>query len=298
MKIVYFGNGERGTKCLNALLDRNEDVLAVVGHTGGMSDFLIYAKENNIPVFQPENVNSSEFIHELKGLGADLFVLSGYNRILKSKIIAVPSRGCINLHGGKLPEYRGCAPINWQIINGEKIGGCCIIFVDEGIDTGDIICQKMYEILETDTGTDIVNKQLVLFPGMLKSVIDAFKSGTITIVAQDKEEGAHYTRRYPRDSLIEWGNMNAEYVCNLVRAMSDPYPNAFTTFNGRKVRIRKANRISPPVIGVPGRIPLKLADGIVVCCKDEGVLISEVGLDDDGTSCGPNEIFNIGSDFG
>jgi len=297
MRIIYFGHGVRGLKCLDALMDDGQDIVAVVGHPGRKSDVVKCAEERCVAVYQPEKVNDFAFVDELRKWSAELFVLSGYNRILRSQVIGVPSKACINLHGGKLPEYRGCAPINWQIINGEKIGGCCIIFVDEGIDTGDIISQSYYEISDTDTSQDIVRKQLSLFPDMLKKVVRDFESDTVKANPQNKKEGTYYTRRYPEDGLIQWDILSAGQVCNLVRALVDPYPNAFSFYKDRKVRIRKAFRILPPVKGVPGRLPLKQTEGVVVCCRDEGILVTEAGFDDVGPSFNPRDVFKIGSHF-
>lgn len=297
MNIIYFGNGVRGLTCFKALMNAGEKIVAVVGHPGDKTDVVKYADEHDIPAFQPEDVNDSRFLKVLQHFRAELFILSGYNRILKSEIINLPSLGCINLHGGKLPEYRGCAPINWQIINGETVGGCCIIFVDEGIDTGPVIIQEYYEISEDDTSLDIVNKQLELFPTMLLNVVQEFKEGTVQKTPQDRESGCYYTRRYPQDSLINWDTMTARQVYNFVRALVDPYPNAFTFFEGKKVRIKKARLMKPPIKGIPGRIPLKTADGAVVCCKDESLIITEVAFGDEDTTYNPNDIFKIGSEF-
>lgn len=297
MKTVYFANGIRGRRCLEAMLAAQEEVVAVVGHPGEKAEVLCHAEEAGLATYQPEKVNSPAFVAEMRRLEPDLFVLSGYNRILRPEIIALPALGCINLHGGRLPEYRGCAPINWQIINGETVGGCCVLFVDEGIDTGDIISQAYYDILDTDTSQDIVNKQLELFPAMLLQAMSDIRKGVVKATPQDKTAGCYYTRRYPRDGLIRWDTMGAAYVCNLVRSLADPYPNAFTFYRGKKVRIRKARRLSPSIKGVPGRLPLKRPEGIVVCCGDEAILVTEVALEDSGTPDAPNNMFPIGADF-
>jgi len=297
MRIIYFANGIRGLRCLEELIISNEDVVAVVGHPGIKSELLKLADKEGIKSYQPDKVNSLDFIEEMRLFKADLFILAGYNRILKKKLINLPSIGCINLHGGRLPEYRGCAPINWQIINGEKVGGCCILFVDEGIDTGDIISQSYYDILETDSSLDIVNKQLHIFPKMLLKVVHEMKDGSYRAVPQDINKGCYYTRRYPRDSIIKWESMTAEQICNMVRALVDPYPNAFTYYNNSKVRIRKARIVAPSIKGIPGRISLKRPEGIIVSCADDSILVTEVAMKEDGMPCNPISIFNIGSDF-
>jgi len=297
MKIVFFGNGVRGVKCLEALVEAKENVVAVVGHPGEKTEFIRYAVDLGIEIYNPNNVNGAEFYCKMTELKADLFILSGYNQILKPDIINLPSNACINLHGGLLPDYRGCAPINWQIINGENRGGCCILFVDKGIDTGNIITQSYYDISEKENSLDIVNKQLCLFPEMLVKVLKDFKRGCVEGVPQNKNEGCYYTRRYPRDSIIKWETMTAIQVYNLVRALVDPYPNAFTYYRNKKLLIRKANKIIPPIKGIPGRLSLKRQEGIIISCKDESLLITEVAFDEDKIPFNPASIFKIGTDF-
>jgi|ETNmetMinimDraft_35_1059890.scaffolds.fasta_scaffold49912_1 methionyl-tRNA formyltransferase len=293
MKIVYFGNGVRGIKCLDTLLNNNLNVIAVIGHEGN-SDVVDFAELNNIITYQPKNINNQEFVDVLEKLNADLFVLSGYSRILKSVVIDLPKFGCINLHGGKLPEYRGCAPINWQIINGETTGGCCIIFVDKGIDTGDIITQKTYEISNNDTSLDIVNKQLSFFPVMLLKAVKDIELGKVKAIVQDKAQGSYYTRRYPEDGLINWDTMTSNQVYNLVRALVDPYPNAFTFYRTEKIKIRKVSMIEPPIVGTPGRMPFKRQNGVVICCKDKGIVVNEIAIGDNGEPIDPRGLFQIG----
>lgn len=297
MRIVYFGNGVRGCICLKALLEAGKEVVAVIGHTVNPSDMINLAIKIGLQYYQPADVNHPDFIKKLRGLNPDLFILSGYNRILKANIINLPTHGCINLHGGKLPDYRGCAPINWQIVNGETIGGCCVLFVNEGIDTGAIIRQAFYEIGENETSQDIVKKQLLLFPSMLLETVKDFEAGHVQVTKQDVNKGCYYTRRYPRDGLIYWDKMTACQVFNLVRALYDPYPNAFTFFQGEKIRIRRVRRIKPSIKGIPGRIPLKMEDGIVVCCMDESILVTEAIVGDNVVPIHPCEAFKIGIDF-
>ena len=117
MDIIYFGNGSRGLRCLEILLEKKYNIIAIVGHVGD-SDVVKLGLKHKINTFQPRKVNENSFVSKLRGYSSDLFVLAGYNQILKKDLINVPKLGAFNLHGGKLPEYRGVAPINWQIING------------------------------------------------------------------------------------------------------------------------------------------------------------------------------------
>jgi methionyl-tRNA formyltransferase len=208
--------------------------------------------------------------------------LAGYNNILKKEIISFPKKGAINLHGGKLPDYRGVAPINWQIIKGEKVGGCCIIFVDEGIDTGDIIEQEFYDIGENDTAGDVVQRQLEIFPPMLLKAVQNIEKGTVNSTKQDLAEGSYYTRRYPDDGRVDFASMTALDAHNMIRAMRGPYPPAFCFYNDKKIYLLGSELLKEKIIGTPGRIALKRPEGVIVIARDRGLLITEVSSSMEG----------------
>ncbi len=298
MRIAYFGNGARGIACFDALLEAGHDIAACICHTPD-TDLARHAGERGVKVLAPARINDPEMAATLHALNAELFVLSGYNRILRRPIIGIPPRGCLNLHGGKLPEYRGCAPINWQIINGETTGGCAVLFVDEGIDTGDIVEEASYPIGPDDTAADVIARQLTLFPPMLLRALAAMENGTLRPRPQDPMAGGYYTRRYPRDGEIHWARDDAARIRNLIRALPPPdYPGAFTWFQGRKLIIARAEEITPPVYGIPGRVPLKRPGGIVVCCRDRALLITSARFEEETNFTNPAKFIPIGADLG
>lgn len=300
MKILYFGNNIRGIKCLEALVEngRHEEIIGVVTPPNKMSEMALKAKELGFQVMQPEKVNEEKCIREIRSLKPDVFILSGYNHILKKQILSIPPMGAINLHGGKLPEYRGVAPINWQIINGETMGGCAILFVDEGIDTGDIIAQELYEITMKDTAATILEKTLELLPRMLIDVLDEMERGTVKRVKQGLLKGCYYTRRYPRDGKILWKEMTALQVYNLVRALAKPYPGAFFYYRGKKIIVNKTSLLEEEIRGVPGRISLFRRGGVVVIAKDRGVVIEEISVDGEMSDIEPKTYFSsLGDDL-
>ena len=294
MKIIYFGNGPRGVGCLEILFKKKYNICAIVGHSGD-SDVVSLGLMHRIPTFQPRKVNEKSFVSKLRKCSPDLFVLAGYNQILNKDLINLPRFGALNLHGGKLPDYRGAAPINWQIINGETKGGCCIIFVDEGIDTGDIVEQVYYDINENDTAEDIVKKQLDLFPNMLISTIEKIKNNKIIRMKQNINIGSYYTRRYPKDGLINWHQITAKQAHNLIRALHGPYPPAFCNYKGEVYNILSSQMLNEKILGPPGRIALRQENGTVVIAKDKGLLITEIS-GQDGSKC-THKIFKLGDDF-
>jgi len=295
MKIVYFSKGLRGSQCLSRILEAGYVVKTIVA-VDQEQPLDEIARKYDLPIIYPENINSDNTITQLKTFNADLFILCGYNKILKQPIIEIPPLGTINLHGGKLPEYRGAAPINWQIINGETTGGCSIIYVDEGIDTGDIIAQEIYQIDAGDTHASILEKTLDIFPRLLLDVLEQIENGTVQPQKQDPSEGGYFPRRYPKDSEIIWAEMTDIEVHNLVRGMHGPYPAAYTNKAGEKIEIDKTELIDETITGVPGRVAGEHKNGIIVLAKNRGLLISSITVD--GKEIDPKSFLGIGDDLG
>src|SRR3972149_12299967 len=142
MRIIFAGKGERGQMCLDYLIKHNYRPILLVGQ---------FTKTHGIKVFQTTNINSDKSFNYLKRLNPELLILASFTQILKKRLLDLPQKGTINLHGGRLPQYRGASVLNWQIINGEPKIGISIIFVDEGIDTGDIISQATFPLKPKDT---------------------------------------------------------------------------------------------------------------------------------------------------
>jgi methionyl-tRNA formyltransferase len=291
MDIVYFTKGDRGSVCLSTILKKGYAVKAVIGVVpeeaiNRLSD------EYGFPVLFLDKINSPEAVLSLKEFNADLFVLCGYNMIIKQQVIEIPPLGTINLHGGKLPDFRGAAPINWQIIHGETTGGCAIIYVDEGIDTGDIIAQEIYPITAEDTHASVLKKTLEIFPRLLVEVLEQIRNGTVNPVPQDPDQGGYYGRRYPHDSLIEWESMTDVQVHNLIRAMHGPYPSAYTFQNGIKVEIEKSSLLDDSHLGTPGSVSQIVAEGVIVQASNRGLLIKEINVA--GEELAPADFFEVG----
>ncbi len=295
MNIIFFTKGQRGSTCLAYILTKGYSVGAVIG-VGQEDEIDQLAEQYGFPILMLEKINSPESISHLKQLDPDLFVLCGFNKILKTPVIEIPPLGTINLHGGKLPEYRGAAPINWQIINGETSGGCSIIYVDEGIDTGDIIVQERYPIKADDTHASILDKTLEIFPRLLLQTLEQVENGTVQVQKQDPLAGGYFSRRYPRDSRIDWTEMTDVKVHNLVRGMNGPYPAAFTFRGETKVEIDRTGLLEETIIGSPGSVPQKRGSQVVVLAKNRGLAILEITVN--GEKMDPTAFFKIGDDLG
>tara|TARA_B100000686_G_scaffold354502_1_gene465114 strand:- start:803 stop:1747 length:945 start_codon:yes stop_codon:yes gene_type:complete len=299
MNIVYFGDNNRSLKVLEALYEEGYHINALTVHNGEVlqnpsNPILKFVKNRGVPIFDPANVNDAPYLQTLKKVNPDLLILCGYNQILKKDILKIPKRGAINLHGGRLPYYRGGSPINWQIINGETKGGCAILQVDNGIDTGDILDQQLYDIGLNETAGEVTLKTFEIFQRMLPKVLSEMENDTLRFQKQERTDGSYYCKRYPRDGLIHWDKMNALEVHNLVRALNGPnLPGAFTYLDNKKFVILKTKVLSEKIRGIPGRIALKNSEGVIVIAKDHGILVTEIKSDNEEESLETNQVFKI-----
>jgi methionyl-tRNA formyltransferase len=303
MRVVFMGDKRRGIVCLDAVLDRGDEVVGVVAPSDKkIADWYpsiaVHARDRELPVIQPADINASDTISQLKAWDPDVMVMAGYSQILSSEILLIPSQGVLNLHGGKLPEYRGGSTLNWMLIEGEREGGIAVLFAEEGIDTGDVVVKETFPIEPNDTILDVIETTNELFPEMLVTALDRIDSEELDPTPQIRTEGAYYHSRRPQHGEIHWREMSAERVHNLVRALAGPYPSAFTQLDGEKLRIERTSRLDETVRGVPGRVCLRRDSGVVVVAADRGLLVERIAAAD-GESQDANAFFDsIGVDLG
>ena len=296
MKIIYWGKGDKGVRCLEALHQAGHNISLVVTHPGTSQGWYgsvgDLAKKLNLESIAPDDPNMSEAQNVLRNKEADLFILSGYGKILKQETIDIPKMMTINLHSGKLPKYRGSSPLNWSLINDEKNFSLSIIEVDSGVDTGPILNEKTFDISETDTIRDLHNIANEQFPGMLLETLQKIKNGSLKKRMQDKSEGSYYPLRFPDDGLIIWDTMTARQVHNRIRGLTEPYPCAFTYYQGKKIKLITSELYTPDFFGEPGRIYKKTARGLLVCAADKCLWINEAKYDDNTSALHIVERYN------
>lgn len=284
MEIVFWGNGNRGVGCLQALHDNGYEVDLVVAHQGKKNEWYASVSElaakMGIKVIEPENPNDKETELFLKNCEVDVFVFAGYGKILKQNIIEIPKYMSINLHAGKLPEYRGSSPMNWALINGETSFTLTIIRLDAGVDTGDIILEKTFDISINGTIRDLHRIANDEFPSLLLKALVSIEDGSCVLRPQDKANAAYYPLRFPDDGLILWDIYTAQQIHNRIRALTEPYPCAFTFFNGRKVRLLASELSEQNHFGEPGRVYRKTKEGLLVCARDKCLWIKKAKFDD------------------
>jgi methionyl-tRNA formyltransferase len=278
MKIVFMGTPDFAVASLNALVEAGFDVVGVVtaadkpagrGQKLHESAVKQYAVSKGIKVLQPLKLKDPLFIDELKSLNADLQVVVAF-RMLPEMVWNMPAKGTINLHASLLPQYRGAAPINHAIINGEKESGVTTFFLKHEIDTGDVIFSESVSINNDDTAGDLHDKLMNVGAGLLVKTVKAIEAGNYTEQPQPQsDELKHAPKIFKEHCLIDW-NQSGDKIYNLIRGLS-PYPTAFTKLNDKTLKVFKAEfeekepGISPGSFLSDGKTYLKFAarDGFI-----------------------------------
>jgi len=236
------------------------------------------AKAGGVPFFTHPNVNSREFLDKIASYPCDLFVSMSFNQIFRKELIAHPRLTTINCHAGKLPFYRGRNILNWALINDEKEFGITVHYVDEGIDTGDIVLQRVFPITDDDTYGSLLSRAYAGCAELLYEGVKALQSGSAARVpqAQIHPRGTYCTARVAGDERLDW-NQSSREVFNFVRAISRPGPEARTRLRDSEVRINKVELLPdvPHYKGIPGAVIGVHAAYFLVKTRDSYVKVTE-----------------------
>lgn len=282
MRILFFGDGQWGTKSLNRLIKEKKNIIGVVTRTKATDSLLLETAHNfGITVYCPKNVNSDKFIKTVTDLKPDLNLSVSYDQILKEKIRQTAPLGFINFHAGKLPYYRGRNPINWAIINGEKEIGITAHYVDEGIDTGNIILQKCLPILWEDTYADVLSRVIDSIPSLVSEAVSLIDSGMVKPVSQSQNPGTYFAAREQGDEWIDWNDTSLK-IYNKIRAISDPAPGAITIWGDHVVKIWQAFYQPDWTIydATPGQVVGRIPNcGVIVKTGDSVIEIRKVEIE-------------------
>lgn len=250
LRIVFMGTPEFAVPSLQYLIDAGYPVVGVItapDKPGGRgmkqiisSPIKEYATTHGIPVLQPVNLKAKEFAAELSRLEADLQVVVAF-RMLPEVIWKMPPMGTINLHGSLLPAYRGAAPIQWAIINGDQTTGVTTFRLQHAIDTGEILLQREIPILKEDDVATLHDRMKYIGASLVVSSVDLLSKGEAITMKQNSDLVSHAPKIFHEDAHIDW-NQSATQIFNLIRGMS-PYPGAWTTLDGLELKIFKANAL-------------------------------------------------------
>lgn len=260
-RTVFVGAVEEGRRCLEGLLAAGERFAGLVTlkeewarETSGAVPFDDLADLHGIPLLKVRDLNHPKNVERLRAMAPDLLLVIGWTRLIGREILAIPSRGCIGFHASLLPRYRGRAPVNWVLINGETETGNSMIYLDPGVDTGDIADQRRIPITEDDDCRTLYRKVSDSAIEMLIQHLPALKRGEAPRRRQDESGASVMPRRRPEDGIIDWSK-SARGLYNWVRALTHPYPGAFTFSGGAKILIWRAGILSETgLAGAPGTI--------------------------------------------
>lgn len=269
--IVLFLSGDRGINILNHLLQEGRNVTTVVVPEESVF-WKISEKYSKQYLIRSTQINCNNIVHLLKSLNPDVFIVAGFPTIFKQAILNIPKFGVLNLHGGPLPKYRGGSPLNWQIINGEKQIGISIIAMNEGIDTGDILAQDFFDLELTDDIHTVHQKANSRFIKLVSDTLVRLEHNQINRKKQNEDEAQYWIQRTEQDGMINWNEMTARQVINLIRALKTPYPSAFT-YNKQKIFLYDAALPSKIIKGKPGKVVFLQNSGPYIICKDRAIFI-------------------------
>lgn len=287
MRIVYMGTPDFAVGALEELISAGHDVCAVVtqpDRKSGRGQGVIYspvketALKHNIPVLQPDRARDETFIETLASYEPQVCVVAAYGQLLPKAILDMPKYGCINIHASLLPKYRGAAPIQWSIIDGENETGVTIMKMDEGLDTGDMVMSQSVEITADETGGSLHDKLSVLGAKLIIKALEVIEDGSAVYTPQPADSTTSYASMLNKNmGKIDW-NKSAKSLELLIRGLS-PWPSAFTYFNGKTLKIWKVKVVDKPEGVQAGTVFDVSKTGFKVACGKDALAIENLQLE-------------------
>ena len=276
-RILLFGYSEVGHECLELLLARGDQVVALFTHEDNPHEKIWFqtpamaARAQGIPIFTPEKVNTPEWIGKIAALRPDLILSVYYRHMISMKILGLARLGAFNMHGSLLPKYRGRAPINWAVLHGEPRIGMTLHRMVKAPDAGAIVDQEGVDIGPRDTAEQAFRKVLPCARWVLARQIDALLAGTAPETPQDEAQATYFGGRTPEDGRIAWTQTSTQ-IFNLIRAVTDPYPGAFTDVGATRLMVWWAEPDSPAACGRRGKPGEILSVAPLVVATGDGAL--------------------------
>ena len=283
MRVIFMGTPDFAVPSLEALLTKHEVVLVVTqpdkpkgrGKKMVPTPVKACALEHGIPVLQTEKVKEPEFVEQLRSYEPDLIAVTAFGQILSEPILEMPKYGCINVHGSLLPKYRGAAPMQWSIIDGEKVTGITTMYMAKGLDSGDMLLKAEVEITDEDTFATIHDKMAVTGANLLLDTLDQLEAGTLERIPQDHDAATYAPMITKETGHIDWSK-NRQDIINLIRGLN-PVPAAYTIYEEEVLKIFGAVISDVQADDAAnGEIVAVVKKGFVVKCGDGCLLITEV----------------------
>ena len=286
MKVVFMGTPDFAVPTLEKIIEAGHEVLAVVTQPDkakGRGKKVLFppvkekALEHNLPVYQPRRAREPEFIEQMRELNPDVMVVVAFGQILPKDILDIPKYGCINVHASLLPKYRGAAPIQWAVINGDKISGVTTMQMDVGLDTGDMLLKTEVELAEDETGGSLFDKLSTLGGALLIETLEKIEAGDIHPEKQDDSQAGEYARTLDKALGNVDFTKSAVEIERLIRGLNS-WPSAYTFYNGKTMKLWKAEVVSGGNV-TPGQIFSVDKQSFTVQTGDGALRILELQLE-------------------
>jgi methionyl-tRNA formyltransferase len=284
MKIIFMGTPDFAAASLEALIASRHEIQAVVtqpdkpkGRKGELTPppVKVIAKREGIKVYQPLKVRDEEFVKTLRAYNPDVMVVVAFGQIIPLSILKMPKYGCVNIHGSLLPKYRGAAPIQWAVLDGEKETGITTILMDEGIDTGDILLKKTIKIDTDETSGSLFDKLMALGAETILETLDELEKGSLTPTKQGESPTAYAKMLTKAMGLIDFTRSAKELDC-FVRGM-DPWPSAYTLLAGKTLKLWKVRAVEKS--GKAGSVIEIGKESFTIACGEGAIEVLEVQLE-------------------
>ena len=287
MRVIFMGTPDFATETLEEIVKAGHEVVGVVtqpdkpkgrGKTMMPTPVKETALKYNLPVYQPRKVREPEFVELLRSLKPDVMVVAAFGQIITKEILEMPKYGCINVHASLLPAYRGAAPIQWAVINGDKESGVTIMQMDEGIDTGDMIEKAVVPIAEDETGGSLFDKLSHTGAKLCVKVLKDLEEGTAVGEKQPEESTTPYAKMIDKKmGEVDW-KKSAKEIEQLIRGLN-PWPSAYTKVHGKTLKLWKAKVLLETSQMKPGQIAKVTKDSLAVQTGQGMLEIQELQLE-------------------
>ena len=289
MKIIFMGTPDFSVGALEALIAAGHQVVLVVtqpdkpkgrGKEMQMTPVKECALKHSIPVFQPVKVKDAEAVETLRSYNADVFIVAAFGQIVSEEILTMPKYGCINIHASLLPKYRGAGPIQWAILNGEKETGITIMQMDKGIDTGDMLLQRVVPIDEKETGDSLHDKLARVGAELIVEALPKIEAGEITPEKQNDAESCYAKMLQKSMGRIDW-EKDAPQIERMVRGLNS-WPSAYTTYHGKNLKIWESSVYEKDKLlknAEPGMITAVEKDAFYVQTGEKTLKVTSVQLE-------------------
>lgn len=287
MRVIFMGTPDFAVPTLQAVIDAGHELAAVFTQPDkakGRGKAVVYtpvkekALEYHIPVYQPVKVRDPEVIEQIRQMNPDVIVVVAFGQLLPKTLLDIPPYGCINVHASLLPKYRGAAPIQWAVINGEKISGVTTMYMAEGLDTGDMILKEEVMLDEKETGGSLHDKLSVIGAALLVKTLNMLKEGTAVREKQDDSLKGQYAKMLDKHMGAIDFNEPAVKIERLIRGLN-PWPSAYTKLNGKTCKFWLADVDSRDYDGVCGEVVRVTKNDFVIKTGQGGLIVKELQLE-------------------